>query len=47
MFLILRMTNDPRIVGKRTNTRALNILGWVTTVTIFAASAALIVSWVM
>jgi len=47
MLLILRMTNNRRIMGNRTNTLAMNILGWVTTVTIFAASAALIASWVM
>jgi NRAMP (natural resistance-associated macrophage protein)-like metal ion transporter len=46
MWLILRMTSNRQIMGNRTNTRSMNILGWVTTVTIFAASAALILSWV-
>jgi Mn2+/Fe2+ NRAMP family transporter len=45
MFLILRMTNDRRIMGNRTNTRGINILGWITTAAIFAASAGLVVSW--
>jgi Mn2+/Fe2+ NRAMP family transporter len=45
MFLILRMTNDRRIMGGRANGRAINVLGWVTTVAIFSASAGLVVSW--
>jgi len=45
MFLILRMTNDPRLMGKRVNGRAINTLGWITTCAIFAASAGLVVSW--
>jgi Mn2+/Fe2+ NRAMP family transporter len=45
MVLILRMTNDPRIMGPRTNGPTLNA-GWVTTVAIFAASAGLVVSWI-
>lgn len=45
MLLIMRMTNNPKIMGNRTNTRTINVLGWITTVTIFAASAGLVVSW--
>lgn len=45
MLLILRMTNDPALVGKRVNRRAMNILGSITCCAIFAASAGLIVSW--
>jgi NRAMP (natural resistance-associated macrophage protein)-like metal ion transporter len=45
MFLILRMTNNRRIMGSRVNGRAINALGWVTTAAIFAASAGLVVSW--
>jgi Mn2+/Fe2+ NRAMP family transporter len=47
MLLILRMTNDPRIMGNRVNGRALNALGWMTTVAIFAASAGLVLSWML
>jgi Mn2+/Fe2+ NRAMP family transporter len=47
MLLILRMTNDRRIMGARVNSRAINALGWITTAAIFAASAALIVTWVV
>ncbi len=45
MFLILRMTNNPQIMRERTNGRAINALGWITTAAIFAASAGLVVSW--
>lgn len=45
MLLIMRMTNDPNLMGKRVNGRAINLLGWITTITIFAASAGLVISW--
>jgi len=47
MLLILLMTNDRRVMGKRVNGRAINILAGLTTVAIFAASAGLIVSWIL
>ncbi|MBV9744283.1 MAG: divalent metal cation transporter [Acidobacteriia bacterium] len=45
MLLIMRMTNNPAIMGKRVNGRALNILGWITTIAIFAATLGLVISW--
>jgi hypothetical protein len=39
------MTNDHRIMGDRVNSRSTNILGAVTTIPIFAASAGLVASW--
>lgn len=45
MFLILQMTSNRRIMGDRINGRAINALGWITTVAIFSASAGLIVTW--
>ena len=47
MLLILRMTNNPAIMGTRVNGRALNALGWITTVAIFGATAGLVVSWIL
>jgi hypothetical protein len=35
----------PRITGRRTNGRAINVLGWITAAAIFSASAGLVVSW--
>jgi NRAMP (natural resistance-associated macrophage protein)-like metal ion transporter len=45
MLLIMRITNNRAIMAKRVNGRAINILGWITTVTIFAASAGLVIAW--
>jgi Mn2+/Fe2+ NRAMP family transporter len=46
MLLLMRMTNNRRIMGRWVNTRALNILGWLTTVAIFIAAAGLIYFWI-
>ena len=40
MLLIILMTNNRRVMGERVNGRAINILGWVTTAAIFAATLA-------
>jgi NRAMP (natural resistance-associated macrophage protein)-like metal ion transporter len=45
LLLILLMTNDKRLMGGQTNTLTINILGWITTAAIFAASAGLVVTW--
>ncbi len=47
MLLIMLTTNDRKVMGPWVNSRASNVLGWTTTVLIFAASAALVASWVM
>jgi Mn2+/Fe2+ NRAMP family transporter len=39
------MTNNRRIMGRWVNTRALNILGWLTTAAISTATVALVVFW--
>ena len=46
MLLLMRMTNNRRIMGHWVNTRALNILGWLTTAAIFAAAICLLVFWI-
>jgi NRAMP (natural resistance-associated macrophage protein)-like metal ion transporter len=45
MLLIMLMTNNPQVMGNRVNNRWINILGWITTVSIFAASVGLIITW--
>jgi Mn2+/Fe2+ NRAMP family transporter len=47
LLLIMLMTNNRKIMGNRVNTRGLNILGWVTTAAIFAASIGLLMTFVM
>jgi hypothetical protein len=46
-LLIMLMTNNRKIMGSRVNTFWLNVLGWITTVAIFAASVGLVVTWFM
>jgi Mn2+/Fe2+ NRAMP family transporter len=45
MLLILLMTNNRAIMGDKVNSRGINILAGITLVTIFAASAGLLISW--
>jgi Mn2+/Fe2+ NRAMP family transporter len=47
LLLILRMTNNRAIMNDRVNGRTLNVLGYITTAAIFAASFSLIVSWIL
>jgi Mn2+/Fe2+ NRAMP family transporter len=47
MLLIMLMTSDRRVMGERVNGRAINVLGWTTTVAIFAATAGLVATWLM
>jgi Mn2+/Fe2+ NRAMP family transporter len=45
MLLILLLTNKPSVMGDCVNSRAINILGWVTTLAIFAATLGLVITW--
>jgi Mn2+/Fe2+ NRAMP family transporter len=45
MFIIMRITNNREIMGERTNGVAINLLGWITTGAISAATLGLIWSW--
>jgi Mn2+/Fe2+ NRAMP family transporter len=47
LLMIMLMTNNRKIMGERVNTLGLNILGWITTVAIFAATVGLVVTWFM
>jgi Mn2+/Fe2+ NRAMP family transporter len=47
MLLIMLMTNNRDIMGDRVNGLAMNILGWVTTAAIFAASIGLLYTWIV
>ena len=41
LVLLMLMSNNPKVMGKRTNGRWLNILGWFTTILMFLAAIAL------
>jgi NRAMP (natural resistance-associated macrophage protein)-like metal ion transporter len=45
LLLIVLMTSSRRIMGQKANTPAINVLAWITTGVVFAASLGLIASW--
>ena len=45
MLLMMFMTNNRAVMGEQVNGRAINLLGWLTTAGIFAASLGLIGVW--
>ena len=47
MLLIMPMTNNRRVIGERVNGRAINMLGWLTTAAILAATLGLVVTWIV
>ena len=42
---VMLITSNPRIMGRWVNTRAVNVLGWMTTAVVFAATMALVIAW--
>jgi NRAMP (natural resistance-associated macrophage protein)-like metal ion transporter len=46
MLALMLITNNKKIMGRWTNTWAMNALGWLTTLAMFAAAIGLIVTWV-
>jgi NRAMP (natural resistance-associated macrophage protein)-like metal ion transporter len=45
LILILKISNDRKIMGERVNGRILNIAGWITFAAMAGAAVALIVTW--
>jgi Mn2+/Fe2+ NRAMP family transporter len=45
LILILKISNDRKIMGERVNGRILNIAGWITFNAMAGAAVALIVTW--
>ena len=45
MLLIMLMTNRRDVMGKQVNGRFINILGWLTTTFVFAATLGLVITW--
>jgi Mn2+/Fe2+ NRAMP family transporter len=45
LLLIMLMTNNRKIMGDQVNTRAMNVLGWLTTAVVWLATAGLVVTW--
>jgi Mn2+/Fe2+ NRAMP family transporter len=47
LLLIMLITNDRKIMGERTNSLPINILGWLTTAAMFSASIGLATTWLI
>lgn len=47
MLLIMLITNDRTLMGRWVNGPRTNVVGWITTVAVFAATAGLVVSWLL
>lgn len=47
LLLIMLMTSNRKIMGDRTNSRGMNVLGWLTTAAIFVATIGLVATWFM
>jgi NRAMP (natural resistance-associated macrophage protein)-like metal ion transporter len=45
LVLVMLVANDPGVMGSRTNGRWLNVLGWGTTLVMFAAAIGLVATW--
>jgi NRAMP (natural resistance-associated macrophage protein)-like metal ion transporter len=45
LLLIMLMTNNRKIMGQQANGLGINVLGWVTTAAILAATAGLVATW--
>jgi Mn2+/Fe2+ NRAMP family transporter len=47
LVLMMLMTNDPKVMGDKVNSRLTNTLGWITTLAASAATIGLVVSWLI
>ena len=45
LVVIMFVSNNPRVMGERVNGAWINILGWATTVVMFAAAIGLLLTW--
>jgi Mn2+/Fe2+ NRAMP family transporter len=44
-LIVMRITNNRRIMGPWVNSKPMNVLGWITTAAMFAATGALVFLW--
>jgi len=45
LLIVMRISNDKKVMGPWVNTRRMNVLGWVTTAAMFAATAGLLLTF--
>ena len=46
MLVLMLITNDRKVMGRWCNTWTMNVLGWLTTLAMFAAAIGLVIVWV-
>jgi Mn2+/Fe2+ NRAMP family transporter len=46
MLVLMLITNDRKIMGRWGNSVGINVLGWLTTLAMFAAAIGLVITWV-
>jgi NRAMP (natural resistance-associated macrophage protein)-like metal ion transporter len=46
MLMVMLITNNRRIMGRWVNGRVINVMGWITTVAMFAVTIALVAMWI-
>jgi NRAMP (natural resistance-associated macrophage protein)-like metal ion transporter len=46
MLVLMLITNDRKIMGRWGNSLGMNVLGWLTTLAMFAAAIGLVIAWV-
>jgi Mn2+/Fe2+ NRAMP family transporter len=46
MLVLMLITNNSKIVGRWKNSAAMNALGWLTTLAMFAAAIGLVITWI-
>jgi NRAMP (natural resistance-associated macrophage protein)-like metal ion transporter len=46
LVVIMLISNNKAVMGKRVNSLSINVLGWATTAAMFAAAVGLVISWV-
>jgi Mn2+/Fe2+ NRAMP family transporter len=47
LLLIMLLTNNRKVMGAQVNSCWMNVLGWITTAAIFAATLGLVATWIM
>lgn len=45
LLIVMRISNDAKVMGPWVNTRRMNLLGWITTAVMFAATAGLLLTF--
>jgi Mn2+/Fe2+ NRAMP family transporter len=45
LVIVMLVANNRKVLGREVNGRVTNVMGWLTTVTMFVAAIALVLTW--